>query len=80
MNFAVMGKKLEKSIKCYNFGKKLHFPKGNKNLVIQRITDTTFELMVQREFLGFINENIQLIYQHYNIPLEAINRIGVKFK
>lgn len=43
---------------------------------ILEISNNVWELMLQREFLGFTENNIQWIVENYNIPAPALVRMG----
>lgn len=70
------GKKLRISLEEYE---RLITKQANSeklNQAIAEISDSVWQLILQREFLGFTEKNIDWIREHYVIPDEAISRIG----
>ena len=43
---------------------------------ILEISDNVWELMLQREFLGFTENNFKWINQNYNVPEPVLVRLG----
>lgn len=58
--------KLSKQKKCIN----------QEQQSIKEISNNVWELMLQREFLGFIENNLKWVTEHYLIPDEAIKNLG----
>ncbi|RBP47155.1 hypothetical protein [Arenicella xantha] len=44
--------------------------------LLKEISNNVWELVLQREFVGFIEGNLQWIKQNYVIPDEAFNMLG----
>ncbi len=44
--------------------------------LIKNIADNAWALILQREFLGFTQDNLQWVIENYRIPQAALNRIG----
>ena len=44
--------------------------------MLSEISKNVWELILQREFIGFIDGNLQWIRDNYVIPEEAINMLG----
>ena len=44
--------------------------------LLQSISDNVWQLVLQREFLGFIEGNLEWVQQHYAIPPQAISSLG----
>ena len=70
------GKKLQLSIQEYTQAKEKLFPKDNKAILLQIISENAYELMLQREFIGFVDGNMQWIQKHYAIPHEAFKAVS----
>lgn len=70
------GKKLRLSLEKYQaFLEYDHSPEEQHKL-IEEISNNVWELILQREFLGFTDNNLQWVRQNYLIPDEAINTLG----
>ena len=69
------GKKLRLSLESYQ---QLRDDKKTDDTLIKEISNCVWELIIQREFIGFINGNIEWIRKNYVIPEEAINLLGKK--
>ena len=70
------GKKLRLSLE--NYEKQRH---RNQNpevslRLIKEISNNVWELILQREFVGFIDGNLKWIRENYVIPDDAINLLG----
>lgn len=70
------GRKLSLSIEDYN--KECdHNPDPDKlSRLINDISNSVWELAVQREFVGFIEGNLSWIKKNYVLPEEAIRALG----
>lgn len=44
--------------------------------LIDEICRSVWELVVQREFAGFVHGNLEWVRKHYAIPAEAVQRLG----
>lgn len=74
------GRKLKNVLKSYQLEKKSDFPGNNEDSLIQSIADAVYHLMLQREFIGFVEDNIKWIQKSYDIPQDALKRLGAKNK
>ena len=72
-SLGIAGKKLRQSIDEYETAKTKLFPKNNQTLLLQKVADNTYELMLQREFIGFIDGSSEWIKKHYGVPQEAFS-------
>jgi hypothetical protein len=72
------GDKLKTYVELYRAEKEELFPKHDEDILLQQISDATYDLLVQREFIGFMDGNLEWIQKCYEIPQEAINRLGTK--
>ncbi len=70
------GKKLRLSIQKFESAKSEGFPKHNEAVLLKNMADSFYGLMIQREFVGFIEGNIEWIRKHYSIPDEVISLLG----
>ena len=69
------GKKLRLSLE--NYQHKHNDIKANEAL-IEEISNNVWELIIQREFIGFVDGNLGWIRSNYVIPEEAIRMLGKK--
>ncbi|MBU3003203.1 hypothetical protein [Paraglaciecola arctica] len=67
-SLGIAGKKLRKSIDEYEKAKTKLFPKNNQTRLLQKVADNTYELMLQREFIGFIDGNSEWVRKHFAVP------------
>lgn len=72
------GKKLRISLERYEA--LIHqSPSANQQqTVIKEISGNLWELMLQREFLGFTENNLRWVRQNYLIPDSAIDILGIQ--
>ena len=72
------GRKLRLSLENYQ-GKLNHdLSMDQKNKFFNQIADNVWALVLQREFVGFIEGNLKWVRENYVIPDEAINMMGKK--
>ena len=69
------GKKLRLSLESYQ---QKHDDKKTDDALIKEISNCVWELIIQREFIGFIDGNLEWVRRNYVIPEEAINLLGKK--
>lgn len=67
------GMKLELSLERYNELMKEQPSNSEEHRQIQEISANVWELLVQREFIGFIEGNLQWVKENYAIPAKAID-------
>ena len=70
------GRKLRLSLENYQL--KLHkgIDSSEEQKLLKEISENVWALILQREFLGFIKDNMMWIRQNYLIPEAAINSLG----
>jgi len=75
------GRKLRLSLMCYqkNQGSDSNLDVSNTLEIssILEITNNVWELMLQRELLGFTESNLQWVLSNYVIPQPALDRLGL---
>lgn len=71
------GKKLRLSLERYEELIKQESSVKQRQKLIQEISNNVWELVLQREFLGFVENNLNWIRENYLIPDEAINTLGI---
>ncbi len=72
------GKKLRLSIQAFENAKAKEFPEGNADYLIQKMSDNFYELLLQREFVGFIEGNMEWLRKYYSVPDDAISMLGAR--
>ena len=70
------GRKLRISLEHYEKQRNLHMSKAQEHALVKEISNNVWELMLQREFLGFIENNVKWVTDNYHIPAAAINKLG----
>jgi hypothetical protein len=70
------GRKLRLSLEAYNELLNEQPSDSGELKLIHEISANVWELMVQREFIGFIEGNLQWVKQNYLIPEKAIKLLG----
>lgn len=70
------GKKLRISLEIYESKRVEVVSEKEEQALISDISDNLWGLMLQREFLGFTNDNISWIKSNYVIPEAAIKKLG----
>lgn len=70
------GKKLRISLENYEKRSKFEISVNQEQESIKEISDNVWELMLQREFLGFIENNLKWVRENYLIPDAAIKYLG----
>ena len=78
------GRKLSLSLEHYQLS---HGTNSHKDISITlensyllEISNNVWELMLQREFLGFTENNFQWVLSNYHIPQPALDRLGIPRK
>ena len=72
------GRKLRLSLESYQSKFDRNFNTEQKNELLCEIADNVWALVLQREFVGFIEGNLKWVRENYVIPDEAINMMGKK--
>lgn len=70
------GKKLRLSLEDYQSKLNDELSLEQKDKLLTQISRNVWELMLQREFIGFIEGNLKWVRENYVIPDEAINMLG----
>lgn len=70
------GKKSQLSLERYKRPVKNDADTLRLKISIDEISSNVWELILQREFLGFTQNNLRWVKTHYMIPDEAINQLG----
>lgn len=81
------GRKLRLSLECYQKNQGPDSTLDASNILeasntseitnILEITNNVWELMLQRELLGFTESNLQWVLSNYVIPQPALDRLGL---
>lgn len=72
------GRKLRISLESYQA--ELDEQLNQESDLLQEIANNVWELMLQREFIGFVEGNLKWVRENYVIPDEAINKLGERVK
>lgn len=70
------GRKLQVSLENYNKVVKEQPGSLEDQAMIKEISANVWELMIQREFVGFIDGNLEWVKDNYVIPEKAIMLLG----
>ena len=70
------GKKLRLSLEKYQHHLEHDLSLEQENDFFNEIADNVWELVLQREFIGFVHGNLIWVKENYVIPSEALNRLG----
>lgn len=70
------GRKLRLVIQAFETAKAHSFPEDNMDLLIHEISESVYGLILQREFIGFIEGNMEWVRKYYRIPDEAVAIFG----
>lgn len=70
------GKKLRISLEHFEQLQHLKISSAEEQASIKEISANVWELMLQREFLGFIENNLKWVKENYVIPDAAIESLG----
>lgn len=71
------GRKLRLALEEYE-KKKEGCDSERKDALIENVSQGVWELILQREFTGFLHGNLEWIKKHYDIPEEVYSRLGSK--
>jgi hypothetical protein len=72
----IAGKKLHLSLEAYVTAELQAFPGKNEDKLLSAIAEAVYGLLLQREFLGFIEGNLEWICSSYRIPDKAMPLLG----
>lgn len=70
------GRKLRISLEHYESRRHSSLSVSEEKKLIKEVSDNVWALMLQREFLGFIEDNIKWVRENYVIPDAAIDNLG----
>ena len=70
------GRKLRISLESYERVRHKNLSENEEKPYINEISENVWSLILQREFLGFINDNIKWVRENYVIPDAAISNLG----
>lgn len=70
------GKKLRLSLEEYEAKRHTIRDDRQERVLIKEISENVWALMLQREFLGFIDGNLSWVCDNYVIPQAAIESLG----
>lgn len=70
------GRKLRLSLEKYEIALHANLAAEEKINMLEDISNNVWELMLQREFLGFIEGNLRWVEESYAIPSEVICMLG----
>lgn len=70
------GRKLRISLEHYESLRHCALSENDEKRLIKEISDNVWALMLQREFLGFVGENMKWVRENYLIPDAAIENLG----
>ena len=70
------GRKLRISLEYYESQRHKGLSGNEENSLIKEISENVWALMLQREFLGFIEDNMKWVRENYVIPDAAIKNLG----
>lgn len=70
------GRKLRLSLERYNNLLQTDISGDARAALLKEISSNVWALMVQREFVGFVDGNLEWVQSNYAIPAEAIKMLG----
>ncbi|MFT5137216.1 MAG: hypothetical protein ACI8XV_002253 [Arenicella sp.] len=70
------GRKLRLSLEEYECSLDHGLSKEQKNIFLTEIAKDVWALLLQREFVGFVEGNLNWVMGNYVIPEEAIKMLG----
>ncbi len=70
------GRKLRLSLESYNDLLQTDLSGDVKTALLKEISSNVWALMVQREFVGFVDGDLEWVQSNYAIPAEAIKMLG----
>jgi len=71
-----VGRTLRLSLERYQAFVDTETNKASGKKLIQDISENVWALILQREFLGFIEENLEWVVANYHIPKQALQKLG----
>ena len=70
------GRKLRLSLERYQAFVDTETNKASGEKLIEDISEKVWALILQREFLGFIEGNLEWVVANYHIPKQALQKMG----
>ena len=70
------GKKLRLSLEAYQRSLEHDLSAQQKNKLLTEIANNVWALLLQREFIGFVEGNLNWVRSNYVIPEQAIKMLG----
>lgn len=70
------GKKLRLSLEKYQNKLNLNLSPDQRNDLLSEIAENVWALVLQREFIGFVEGNLKWVRENYVIPEEIFNMLG----
>lgn len=70
------GRKLRISLENYEKQRHRVLSESEEKSLIKEVSENVWALMLQREFLGFIENNLNWVRENYVIPDAAIAKLG----
>lgn len=72
----IAGNKLKESIEEYRASSAMPLDEDLREAQIRNISERFWALILQREFVGLVHENVDWIKKHYEIPNEVFALFG----
>ncbi|MFQ6371233.1 hypothetical protein [Shewanella sp. YIC-542] len=70
------GERLKAALEGYNADKAARFQQHSQAWHHQQLTDAVYNLMLTREFLGFVDSNLEWICQQYQLPRAVLQQFA----
>ncbi|MCL1073548.1 hypothetical protein [Shewanella dokdonensis] len=70
------GRRLKATLDAYQTDSACQFRRHTEAWHIQQLTDAVYALMVTREFLGFVDCNLEWICQQYPLPQAVLENLA----
>jgi hypothetical protein len=74
----IAGRKLQCALDAFATAELRGFPEENADRLLDAIAEAAYGLLLQREFLGFIEGNLAWVRSCYDIPDRAMALLGTK--
>lgn len=71
------GAKLRRSLATYRKSLRHDGPTADRDRLLAQIAEDLSALLVQREILGLVHENVAWVLKTYDIPAEALSMLGI---
>jgi DNA topoisomerase VI subunit B len=70
------GRKLELALSRYRVRLAANAATKEIDALLDEVAESLWYLIVQRELVGFVHENLRYVREHYDIPAAAFARMG----